>query len=556
MRLWFLLPLLFASGCFGLIREPYGTLTGRVTILVPGEPVAPPACVAPAPLATTSTTLRSIFPQMTPSSRSSASTGPGAYVVFFREWVPFDFADSVGREGLNVVRTGDGYAVLDDLRRRSFEEVEKMLLNRPEVEAVEPSGALYPLALPHDPELCQQWALFALRLPEAWDVVNDAGGLVVAVVDSGIDFSHPDLNHADLWETGYDFIDGVEYKFISGDRSKAAPHGTQVAGVISRLSGNGIGGAGVAWKVKLMPMRIFVGDDPYERVDIVVVADAIKEAVARGADVINLSLGCDPRACMVATWARQIQAVVDAVEYARSQGIAVVAAAGNYDGIPGPVMFPANHPGVIAVGAARRGDHRAASYSARGPELDVIAPGGERGDCDRAIHAPSSDDLHRCVAGTSFAAPHVSGVIALMLAARVVDDAEDAEILLTMTAKDLETPGWDPETGWGLVDAYAAVSAGVPIVFAAGEDASGRLVAAARPERPGVGGLYQLRGVPEGRWKVVAWYDKDGDGKLSPGDFYGEHPAEMGVRRGARLARLDIVMTPYEGPEREVVLQV
>lgn len=204
MRLWFLLPLLFASGCFGLIREPYGTLTGRVTILVPGEPVAPPACVAPAPLATTSTTLRSIFPQMTPSSRSSASTGPGAYVVFFREWVPFDFADSVGREGLNVVRTGDGYAVLDDLRRRSFEEVEKMLLNRPEVEAVEPSGALYPLALPHDPELCQQWALFALRLPEAWDVVNDAGGLVVAVVDSGIDFSHPDLNHADLWETGYD----------------------------------------------------------------------------------------------------------------------------------------------------------------------------------------------------------------------------------------------------------------------------------------------------------------------------------------------------------------
>lgn len=543
-----LLPLLLTSGCLGLIRDPYGTLSGRVTLSVPGEPAAAPPCAAPAGFGARAATLGSSAAQSPSIAGTRAPSRPPEYVVFLREDAATGFAEVAAREGLRLVKTRGEYAVVEDPRRRPFEQVERALLRHPGVEMVTPNEALYPLALPNDPDLCLQWALFALRLPEAWKVTQGSASVVVAVIDSGISFAHSDLRDPKLWEDGWDFVDDTEYRFDPADEARAAHHGTHVAGIIGRLTNNMIGGAGVAWSVRLMPVRVFTGKDPLETIPVDVVAEAVTWAVEHGANVINLSLGCDPRACA------PNPLLVRAIERARSEGVAVVAAAGNYQTGFGPVMFPANSPGVIAVGATDRQNGRA-FYSAQGAELDVVAPGGGGSTCSELIRAPAADqnDVDACAAGTSLAAPHVSGIVALMLAAGSAHDAEEAEILLTMATQDLSSPGWDPSTGWGLVDAYAAVSAGVPVVFAAAEDGSGRLIAAARPQRPGAGGFYQLRGIPEGRWKVVAWYDRDADQRLSAGDFYGEHPAEVNVRRGARLARLDIVMTPYEGPGRDVV---
>lgn len=539
-RLGFLLPLLLTAGCLGLWRDPFSTLSGRVTIDLAGNESAAPA---PAPLSA----MRGSAAVKRIQAAPSAPSAPDEYIVYLRQPIP-DLADVAAREGLRLVSIAEEYAVLRDPARRGRASIEWTLAKYPGVDWVEPNGTLYPLALPDDPDFPSQWALERLRLPEAWDVTLGDENVVVAVIDSGIDFGHPDLNERNLWVAGWDFTAagaGRPYEFDPGDTARAGEHGTQVAGIIGRLTNNRQGGAGVAWRLKLMPLRVLdsEGGTGMDRV-----ARAIRWAVEHGANVINLSLGCDPR-----TWNCPPSAILmRAIEYARAAGVAVVAAAGNYGAGGGPVMSPANYPGVIAVGATDR-QNRRASYSAFGRELDLVAPGGDGSGC---IHAPTLRDKggHACVFGTSFAAPHVAGVIALMLAAGSAGNGEEAEHLLQMTAVDLGGPGFDVDTGWGLVDAYAAVSSGIPLVFAVAEETSGRLLAVGTPVRAGAGGLYRISGVPEGRWRVVAWVDKDGDRALSPGDFYGEHPSEVVVKKGALLAGLDIAVTRYEGPRREVVL--
>jgi serine protease len=320
-----------------------------------------------------------------------------------------------------------------------------------------------------DPLAAQQWTLSRIRLPEALDLNStDGAGVVVAVIDSGVAFgdgaAFPARRGLDLEGTafapGVDFVDGGP-PFDEG--VAAGPlrfgHGTFVAAQIAATVDNGVAGASVAPRATILPLRV-LGTGNFGLFSDV--ADAIDLAVARGARVINLSLGGNQGADFLA----------DAVARAHRAGVVIVAAAGNEalePGFPGDVLFPARYPEVIAVGSSSFADTRA-GYSNTGPGLDLMAPAGDNvnrqvgfGSRDAAL-APSflfdpqsgaTVYANFFANGTSFAAPQAAGVAAL-LTALGVGDPEAIRQLLTGTARELAAPGRDDDTGAGRLDALAA----------------------------------------------------------------------------------------------------
>lgn len=259
---------------------------------------------------------------------------------------------------------------------------------RPGVEFIESNAGGRFEALPpagtEDPLLASQWWLPAVGAERVWPW-SDGQGVRVAVVDSGVDLDHPDLQPA-LAPDGYDFGDEAP------DPQDRIGHGTSVAGVIAAVRGNGLGVSGLAPGVRLLPLKISVGMETSFSSDRL--ARAIHYAVARGARVINLSLTATPS-----------EIVREAVAAALAQGVLVVAAAGNG---AGPVAFPANLPGVLAVGAGAR-DGRLWPSSNRGLGLALLAP-GER------IVSTQLGGAYVERSGTSLAAPVVSATLAAMWA--------------------------------------------------------------------------------------------------------------------------------------------
>ena len=329
-----------------------------------------------------------------------------------------------------------------------------------------------------DPLFPLQWHLHRINLPEALDRnPTDGAGVIVAVIDSGVAFggggAFPVRTAPDLGGTtflpGLDLIDGGppfdEGTASDPDRpfqSLRFGHGTFVASVIAATIDNGLAGASVAPRVSILPVRVLDVDGFGTTSQ---VAEGIHFAAREGAQVINLSLGATQGASVMA----------EAVAAARRAGAVVVAAAGNEaeeglfdDELGGDVAFPARYPQAIAVGATGFGDQRA-PYSNFGPSLDVVAPGG----ADNAIvsenvrdgvlatsflHDPrTGETLYGAfwATGTSFAAPHVAGVAALLVGLGV-DDPEVVRAILEQTARDLAEPGDDEATGHGLLDAGAA----------------------------------------------------------------------------------------------------
>jgi subtilisin family serine protease len=237
-----------------------------------------------------------------------------------------------------------------------------------------------PVSVPNDTSYGSQWWLPAVGDRTMW-AVGAGTGVVVAVVDSGVDMSHPDLV-ANLLSNGYNFGDG------NANPQDYLGHGTAVAGVIAAAQNNGIGVSGLAPGAKLLPIKVSVGFDSSFTSD--VLALGIDYAVSQGARVINLSL------TVPAT-----QTVQDAIQRALNQGVVVVAAAGNDSGA---VAFPANMAGVVAV-AATDETANLLSTSNWGPEITVAAPGSN-------IYTTDINGMYRSLTGTSIAAPVVSAAVA------------------------------------------------------------------------------------------------------------------------------------------------
>lgn len=307
--------------------------------------------------------------------------------------------------------------------------------DRPGVVAVSVDTRVWATGLPSaaltgsDPLRPQQWGLDRLAAESAWATAT-GDGVVVAVVDSGVDGRHPDLA-ARLTAEGHDFVtDGGDGRIDENS------HGTHVAGIVAAVQGNSLGVAGLAPRARIMPVRVLDAEGAGWSSDI---AAGITYAVDHGADVVNLSLG-GPYADPVTE---------RAVGYALSRGVAVVAAVGNERASGSPRAYPAAYPGVIAVAAVDQSG-ASSTFSSVGDYVDVAAPGRSILSTVVGSYGFSS--------GTSMAAPFVSATAALALDA--TDGAvtvTELELAITDTATDIGVTGWDPESGHGVVAPVAAL---------------------------------------------------------------------------------------------------
>ena len=384
--------------------------------------------------------------------------------------------------------SGDAH-VLRLPARMPVAEVERIaarLSALPEVAYAEPDYIMQPMLVPNDPQYSDQWhyyETYGINLPQAWDISTGSPNIVVAVIDTG-HLLHTDLNGRFIG--GYDFISDVA-RANDGDARDADPqdpgdwitsaesssgyfagcpvrnsswHGTHVAGTIGAVTNNGQGVAGVNWVAKLLSVRV-LGKCGGASSDI---ADGMRWAAGLSvtgvpanpnpAKVLNLSLGGNSSTCPTT-----FQSAINAVN---AVGSIVVVAAGNSNSNAAG-FTPANCNGVITVGATNRSGVRA-WYSNYGSVVDVSAPGGESGidgvlsTANTGTQGPASDS-YAYKQGTSMAAPHVAGVVSLMLAINPTLNFTQTETILKLTAK----PFGSGHTcnlfscGAGIVNAHAAL---------------------------------------------------------------------------------------------------
>jgi subtilisin family serine protease len=292
-----------------------------------------------------------------------------------------------------------------------------------------PDVAAWAEAVPDDPLWSQQWGLQALNMSAAWDIENGSTNVKVAVIDSGLDETHPDFAGVPI-ENGTDYVD---HDLTPEDHEG---HGTHVAGIIAAARDNGIGIAGIA-RVTLIPIAVLDGNGNGSCLN---VALAVLEAVARGASILNLSLSCTDYAPLHL-----------AVQAATQAGALVVAAAGNVgSGCP---AYPAAYPEVLSV-AALANSTDVASLSCAGSYVELSAPGMD-------ILSTYPGGAYRNDSGTSMATPHVSGIAALVKSRFPTMDGAAIRARLDATAVDLGAPGRDDASGYGRVDPVAALTAGL-----------------------------------------------------------------------------------------------
>lgn len=320
-----------------------------------------------------------------------------------------------------------------------------------------------------DPLYDKQWGLRQIRAEQAWRSSTGAG-VVVAVVDTGVDLNHPDL--ASKLVPGATFVDcgprscgNGDWRGPDGQPDASDEHGTHVAGIAAAATGNGVGAAGAAPGAKIMPIKVLeAGTGSFADI-----AAGIRYAADHGAKVINLSLGALPGA-QALTLTGVESAATEAIVYAQTKGVAVIAAAGNETA---PLCAtPAWEPGALCVTATDRNEAKA-WYSNLGVKVDlkaVAAPGGAGlVNCDDDVWSsvPRGTGSAGCgqgdydaYAGTSMATPYVAGVAALLFAQRRSLDNVYSVLMSTARTPVVGRRGvYTPTYGWGIVDAQAAVAA-------------------------------------------------------------------------------------------------
>ncbi len=311
-----------------------------------------------------------------------------------------------------------------------------------------------------------QWGLDAVNAGGAWSYAQGYG-IIVAVIDSGVDGTHPDLQGQVIGEW-YDawngtWVTGVDSSWDAWTVSEEAPreegaHGTHVAGIIAAKD-DGMGILGLAPHVQILSVRIFSPDAldhyitnyglPISYVGDFNVARGIVEAVDYGADVLSNSWGGKGYS----------QLIKAAIDYAIVNGAVFVVAMGNSS--TDEVEYPAAYPGVIAVGATTPGNERA-DFSTMGGWISVGAPGTGILSCIPRWweqDGTGAELLYDYWPGTSMATPFVSALAALVLERHPGATPYQVKRLIETTAMDIEAPGFDRESGYGLINAAAAVAA-------------------------------------------------------------------------------------------------
>lgn len=338
----------------------------------------------------------------------------------------------------------------------------RALSERPGVRSVEPDLILHASAEPDDERFDEQWAHVRTHAPAGWDVTTGNHSVRVAVLDDGVRGDHPDLA-PNIRETQVNVADGRVTKVgidVDNDPCGAANltpgHGTNVAGVAGAAGDNGRQIAGVTWSVSIVDVALTHPDHApscqgYALSAVVAGIEYAASGTGDAVDVINLSLGAPADACP--------RAIQDAIDTARGAGAVVVASAGNDTSDRTQTYIPASCNGVLSVGATRV-DDGVAGYSVGNAYLDLVAPGGDGGDGDAGRILTTDRKLQTDhVEGTSFAAPYVAGLAALLRSVGSNLTPDDIESLLERNTTDLGPSGFDRTSGWGLVDVQATLTA-------------------------------------------------------------------------------------------------
>ena len=354
----------------------------------------------------------------------------------------------------------------------------KELSRRSDVVYAQPNYLYQPSAVPNDEYYNLQWHYPQINLPQAWDITTGDNSVIVSVIDTGVLLNHPDLPGQLV--AGYDFIsspdmsgdgDGIDNNpddvgdAVQGGSSSF--HGSHVAGTIAASSNDSRGVAGVAWDVKIMPIRVLGkgGGTSYDIAQGVLFSAGLANdsgtLPAQRADIINMSLGGPS----------PDQTSLDAITAARNAGVIIIAAAGNEN--TSQLSYPASYSGVVSVSAVDLNRNRA-PYSNFGTEIDVAAPGGDvqsdlNGDGrPDGVLSTAADDSSGTIQysynfynGTSMAAPHVAGVAALMESVYPALSPAEFDSMLSAgeLTTDIGTAGRDDFYGHGLIDAFKAVQA-------------------------------------------------------------------------------------------------
>ncbi|MFS0576606.1 S8 family peptidase [Sporosarcina sp. 179-K 3D1 HS] len=305
-------------------------------------------------------------------------------------------------------------------------DIEQELKKDPLIEYVEPNMERRLMMAVNDPHYSKQWWIPHVKAGILWDqALKQKQDIVVAVIDTGVDLTHEDLKSR-IAPGGYNFYSNTTN--VTDEKG----HGTMVAGVIAAQLNNrkGIAGAAGPYQVSILPLKIF-NQDSASLSDLI---RAIDYAVSQDVDIINLSLGGNQFSRLEN---EAIQRAVDA-------GITVIAAAGNDALVGNPVMYPAAYDHVISVGAINSSNVKA-NFSTYNQQVDLVAPGQQ-------ILSTFPNQTYRYMDGTSFAAPIVSGTVAMMKGLYPDLSTHEIEQLLRRSATDLGMPGFDTYYGMGALD--------------------------------------------------------------------------------------------------------
>lgn len=324
----------------------------------------------------------------------------------------------------------------------------------------------------NDPRSAEQYSLDRMQVRSAWGLSTGGAG-IVAVLDTGVQFDHPDL--AGRLLPGYDFVND------DADASDDNGHGTWVSGIIAANANDGYGIAGISWSDRILPVKIMNREGTGSTSDL---TSGIIWAANNGATVINMSVGGFPYS----------QFVQDAVNYAWSKGAVLIGAAGNNR--REETFYPASFANVVSV-SATQGDDEFTNWSSYGSRVDVSAPGATilTTNCYACTYGGHDTwGPHTKISGTSFATPNVAGVVALIRARYPSEGPSQIVNRLLSTVDDQGYSGFDSRYGLGRVNAARAVGGGTATPRVSGGDglepnntlAAARLLALGSTTRPSI----------------------------------------------------------------------
>ncbi len=343
---------------------------------------------------------------------------------------------AIAQEHNQQARLNSIFSVADNIYtvrgdRQLLQALRRSPLSR-DTEYIEPNYIYSTFETPNDPEYGKQWNLRSINVEQAWDETK-GDGVTVAVIDTGVS-KVPDLQQTKFVK-GYDFVSDKE------DASDDNGHGTHVAGTVAQSTNNNYGVAGVAYKANIMPLKVLSRSGSGTVADI---AEAIRFAADNGADVINMSLG----------GGGESKLMKEAIDYAYSKDVAIIAAAGNSN--QNASAYPARYPRVLSVSALDSAGDKA-PYSNYGAGVDISAPGGSNAAkiLQETINPRTGEPIFAGLMGTSMASPHVAGVAALIKGSEI-SQPEEVYNILKQSSRKIEK---DPLNyfGAGQLDAAGAV---------------------------------------------------------------------------------------------------